>query len=193
MTVGDHLIAATADHEAAFVHRLKERSASAWAELYDSCYLKLFRYAYVRLRDAALAEDITASVFLEAYEHIDSFTYRGRPLLAWLYRIATHLVGKNLRSRRREQRALEASAARLEQSAPGPETSVERHDLLEALGKLTKDQQQVIILRHFTGLTFAQVAAVMNRRKEAVYALHIRALASLRRLMTGKTKEAKKT
>src|SRR5439155_20712885 len=57
--------------------------------------------------------------------------------------------------------------------------------LAEALGKLTEDHREVIVLRHLAALSFAEVAMRMNRTENSVYKLWVRALANLRSAMGG--------
>src|SRR3990170_3508515 len=74
----------THDDEARLVQLAKERSPTAWAQIYDASYQKLFRYCYARTGDTTTAADLASRVFLEALEGIDRYVYRGRPLLASL-------------------------------------------------------------------------------------------------------------
>src|SRR3990170_174777 len=96
----------THDDEARLVQLAKERSPTAWAQIYDASYQKLFRYCYARTGDTTTAADLTSRVFLEALEGIDRYVYRGRPLLAWLYRIARNVVSDHLHAAQRESVAL---------------------------------------------------------------------------------------
>lgn len=57
--------------------------------------------------------------------------------------------------------------------------------LAEALGKLSEDYREVIILRHLEQLPFAEVAARMHRSEDSVQKLWVRALARLRQSMGG--------
>jgi RNA polymerase sigma-70 factor (ECF subfamily) len=123
-------------------------------------------------------------VYLEALEGIDRYEYRGRPLLAWLYRIARNVVSDHLRSRERETRALEQAASTMATHDPGPAAQVaDRQDVLAAVRQLTDDQQQLIALRFYAGFTTAEIAGAMGRSERAVYSLEVRALASLRKLL----------
>ncbi len=170
--------------EARLVQRAKERSPSAWAEIYDAHYRKLYRYCYARTSDQAAAADLASKVFLEALEGIDRYVYRGRPLLAWLYRIARNVTSDHLRARRRESEAFHRSADALEPHDPGPAAQVaDRRDVLAALHHLTDDQQQVIALRYYADFTTPEIAHAMERSERAVYSLEVRALAALRRLL----------
>ena len=172
------------DPEALLVQRAKERWPSAWAEIYDTHYRKLFRYCYARTGSQASAADLASKVYLEALESTDSYVYQGRPLLAWLYRIARNVVSDHLRSQRRESDALQQMGTLLERHDPGPASQVaDREDVLAAVQKLTDDQQQVIALRYYAGLSTAEIAQAMERGESAVYSLEVRALAALHRLL----------
>ena len=174
--------AVPADAEASLVERAKARSSSAWAEIYDSCYPKLYRYCYARTSDEAAAADLASRVFLEALEGIDRYVYRGRPLLAWLYRIARNLAGDHMRARRREADKLQRAGGVLDAHDPGPASQVtDQLDLFAAMKALTEDQQQVISLRYYAGLTTGEIASAMHRSERAVYSLEVRALAAMRR------------
>jgi len=170
--------------EALLVQRAKERRPSAWVEIYQAHYRNLYRYCYARTQSEATAADLASKVYLKALESIDRYVYRGRPLLAWLYRIAHNVVSDHLRAQRRESKALERLAAFLESADPGPASQVsEREDLLAALQQLTDEQQQVIALRYYAGLATPEIAQTMDRSERAVYSLQLRALATLRRLL----------
>lgn len=172
------------DDEALLVQRAKERSSSAWAQIYDASYQKLFRYCYARTGDTTTAADLTSRVFLEALEGIDRYVYRGRPLLAWLYRIARNVVSDYLHAREREAKALAEAGSLLDPHAPNPASQVaDQADLLDALRRLTGDQQQVVVLRYYAGFTTAEIAQALERSERAVYSLEVRALAALRRAL----------
>ena len=172
------------DAEALLVQRAKERSPSAWSEIYDTSYRKLFRYCYARTSNEGTAAELASQAFLEALRSIDRYVYRGRPLLAWLYRIARNVVSDHLNKQRREAQALQDAGVLLEPHDPGPASEVgDRQDVLEALQHLTDDQQQIVALRYYSGFTTTEIAQAMGRSEQAVYSLEVRALAALRRLL----------
>ncbi len=191
------------DDEAELVRAAKARSASAWTEIYNASYRRLFRYALARTNDRAAAEDIASSVFLQALNDIDSFNYRGKPLLAWLYGIARHLVSKHLRSQRRKQTMSglrnvasrfmlwqvrsphaeqESADVTAQPAADGdPGHLVERLDLRHALDRLTDDQREVTVLHFYGGFSIPAISMLLGKKERAVYSLHARALDTLRR------------
>jgi len=184
LVAGQSLFDAQPSAEARLIQEAKGGSPSAWARIYDAHYQQLYRYCYARTSDQEAAADLASQVVLAALEGIDRFDDRGRPLLAWLYRIARNACVDYLRSRQRESLAIEQAATQQEQVEPSPAAAVdERRDLLAALRQLTEEQQQLIALRYYAGLSTSEIADAMERAPVAVYSLEARALASLRRLL----------
>jgi len=171
--------------EARLIQRAKEGDPAAFAEIYDRYQPAIYRYAFYRVGDVATAEDLTSEVFVRLVEKIDRFTYRGRPLLAWLYTIARNLVTDY---RRHAGRSLPLPLAeQLEAGTAEPEEAVERMltqgRLVAAIACLTEDQRQVILLKFIEGLDNEAVARTLGKSVGAVKALQHRALAALRRTL----------
>jgi RNA polymerase sigma-70 factor (ECF subfamily) len=160
-------------------------SQEAWAHIYDQHYMQIFNYCYLRTGNRAVSEDLVADVFLEALRGIRRYRYRGTPFVAWLYRIAHNLTADHLqRNARRPTVPLASEEQNPQLQAPDDTArSAVWHDVHAAIQQLTDDQQQVILLRFFQGLSHEETAAVMGRRSGAVRALQNRALVALRRLM----------
>jgi RNA polymerase sigma-70 factor (ECF subfamily) len=179
------------DPEANLVRRAKERWPSTWAEIYDAYYKKLYRYCYARCGSEATAADLASKVYLEALEGIDKYEYRGKPLLAWFYRIAHNVVVDHLRAKEREGRAFERVASFQAPHSADPADDVDsQHDVRAAMRELTEEQQQVIELRYYGGLTTAEIAVAMDKTERAVYSLEVRALGGLRRALRPEVRNA---
>jgi RNA polymerase sigma-70 factor (ECF subfamily) len=171
--------------ETRLIQRAKEGDPAAFAELYDQYQPAIYRYIFYRVDDTATAEDLTADVFVRLVERIDRFTYRGRPLLAWLYTIARNLV---MDHHRRSGRSVPLSLDTPHVAdMPDPEETAEdalaQQRLAAALSCITKDQREVIILKFIEGLNNETVAQTMGKSVGAIKALQHRALAALRRVM----------
>lgn len=173
---------ATDAFEEDLIRRVKNRDEDAWSELYDLHYPNLYRYAFARLRSREEAEDVAAQVFLEALRGIDGFSYRGKPMLAWLYRIARNLIADHLRYQIRRDRAAQNLPGG-ENYAPAADASLDTLELLDAISRLTIDQQEVLILRFFMSLPAKATAQMLGKNETAVFALQVRAIGALRRIM----------
>ncbi len=172
----------TDDAEAALIERARELDDAAWAAIYERHAEQVYAYIYYRLGDQHIAEDLAADVFVKAVAGIKGYRYRGTPLLAWLYRIAHNVTVDHRKSAQtRMQRTSTDALERVEEPRDELGQRDQRQDMLAAIRRLTPDQQQVVILRFYTGMSNAEVAQVIGKPEGAVKALQTRALRSLRR------------
>ncbi len=171
--------------EERLIQRAKEGDPAAFVEIYERYYPFVYRYTFYRVEDVATAEDLTAEVFVRVVENIGRFTYRGRPLLAWLYTIARNVVTDHYR--RAGQLPTVPLNGRLVADGDAPEKALEQtltqERLAAAIARLTEEQRRVILLRFVEGLDGEAVARILGRSVGAVKALQHRALAALRRIL----------
>ncbi len=174
---------AIADHrERSLIDRARAMDADAWDELYSLHYGSIQRYALFRLNDPAAADDIAAEVFLEAVRGIGRYRYRGVAFRAWLYRIAHNLTAdyrRRIATRQDHESAADGGTEQLPCADFVPALEQER-DIRAAVSLLTDEQQQVVILRFFEGLSLAETAEATGRKAGAIKSLQHRALERLR-------------
>ena len=170
--------------EARLVESAKRGDKRAVGELYQRHVDMIYRYTYARVKNVAVAEDLTAQVFLKALEGLENYEYTGAPFRAWLYRIAHARTVDYWRRQQRRQEVLLPDS--LPAPLPSPEeivaARVEWRGAVELISRLTDDQRDVIILRFIEAMSLAEVAEVMDKTVGAVKALQHRALASMARL-----------
>jgi RNA polymerase sigma-70 factor (ECF subfamily) len=160
-----------------------------------------------RVRGKVDPSDLVQEAFLEA--HRDFRQFQGQTeaeLRAWLRRLlATNLadqVRRYRRTQRRDLRLEQQLAAELDQSSQAldrgliaPESSpsaraARREEglrLAEALERLPADYRDVLLLRHFQGLTFPEVARRLDKTLDSVKNVWLRSLARLRRVLEEET------
>ena len=139
--------------------------ANAFGELYDLFVERVYRYLYFRTGSHPEAEDLTEQVFLKAWEAIGRYRWQGRPFLAWLYRLAHNAHIDHVRSQKpttslnNHDRPVElaSSSATLELTR-----ALDADLLARALGELTPEQQQVIVMKFLEGLDNEQIAQSMD-------------------------------
>jgi RNA polymerase sigma-70 factor (ECF subfamily) len=172
------------DEESLLIHRAQLSDRAAWDEIFQRNYHRVYTFVFTRVGDRQSAEDITADVFVEAWKSIRRFTYRGIPLISWLFQIAHNLMSDFLRrrSRARTERLAEDAAA-LRDPRDEAQTVAEWQSVASAFKRLTMEQQQVLVSRFVEGLSLAETAAAMGKRENAVKALEFRALKSVRRIL----------
>jgi len=172
------------DEEAQLIARARASERAAWDEIFQRHYHRVYVFVFCRVGDATAAEDLTADVFVEAWKGIDRFSYRGVPLIAWLYRIAHNLLADFL-EKRRKSRTQPLEEGPREVADPRDEAeSVALWDMVSnAFKKLTREQQMVLVSRFLEGLSVAETAALLGKNENAVKALEFRALKSVRRIL----------
>ncbi len=170
------------NEERALVQRAIRHDREAFAQLYDRFVDRIFRYIYYKVGARAEAEDLTAQVFMKAWEAIGHYQWMDRPFAAWLYRIAHNIVVDYFRTRR-DISSLDEMPFIEEENAASLEEITQRHMTAEvlrrAISRLTQDQQRVIILRFLEGYSTEQVAQILDKQPGAVRTLQHRALAGL--------------
>lgn len=156
-----------------------------------------------RLQTKVDAGDVVQETFLEAHRNFGMFRgHEEGEFIAWLRgilagRIANlvrHFVGTQGRDIRRERdldvnldqssRAFDRGLVALQST---PSQHMVRQELrvmfANTLARLPEEYREVILLRHFEELPFADVATRMNRSLDSVQKLWIRGLARLRQLV----------
>jgi RNA polymerase sigma-70 factor (ECF subfamily) len=172
--------------DATLIARAQQGDRAAVAEIYERHHPAIYRYIFYRVDDTPTAEDLTGMVFVRVVENIDRFVYRGRPLLTWLYTIARNVVVDHPR------RTGGAAAVPLDERLAVGEGDVERaaeraltqQRLAAALGHLTEDQRQVILLKFIEEMSNEEVAETLGKTIGAVKSLQHRALAALQRVLS---------
>ncbi|HST90447.1 MAG TPA: sigma-70 family RNA polymerase sigma factor [Ktedonobacterales bacterium] len=179
----------TTEPEAALVERAIRRDAEAFGALYDRYFDRVYRYARLRVGNAADAEDVAAAVFLSAWRAIDRFSPKHDASFAgWLFRLAHNAVVDRYR-RARDDVSLDAEAPRSEEVTllANPESLLEWRltvdELRHALAQLTEGQREVVLLRFVEGLSAREVGDILGKQEGTVRGMQFRAIEALRRIL----------
>jgi RNA polymerase sigma-70 factor (ECF subfamily) len=169
---------------------------AAFGELYTRYVKKIYNYIYYRTGNHHDAEDLTSRVFFRALAHIDSYTDRGVPFSAWLYRIAHNLVANWHRDRGR-QKVVPLDEYISNDSGPtAPESVTENLEdsekLLEKIRELPEERQQLLVLKFVERLSNAEIGEIMNRTEGAIKSLYHRTLLSLRDRLEDEDREPRR-
>lgn len=84
-------IGKNSDILAAILAKAKNGEQSAFGELYNLYFKKIYRFIFFRVSHKEVAEDLAEEVFLKAFTKISS-TKEGSSFEGWLYQIARNLV-----------------------------------------------------------------------------------------------------
>lgn len=181
------------DAEGQLLVRLQAGEEAAFDELVRTHQEALVRFAARVVGDVDEASDVVQETFIRAYERIGDFR-GGANLYTWLYRIAHNLAISHLR-KKKVRRFLrldhEATAGEARTAVPlqlvaadDPGADLERSEALRhievAIAALPPRQRSIFVLRHYEGLTHAQIALVVGRTEGAIRAGYFHAVRKLR-------------
>ncbi|MFJ3824584.1 sigma-70 family RNA polymerase sigma factor [Streptomyces nodosus] len=180
--------------EPALITRAQQGDREAFGELYRMHYDMIAAFVGHRVRsNPALAEDLTADVFVKAWAKIGTFTWTGTPIRAWLCTIARNVVADHFKVAATRRLTFVDQITCVQDAWAVPANTAEDTalsaltlaDLLDALSEITPRQQAVIRLRFLGELSISETARTMGTTDAAVKTLQWRALDSLRKVYTG--------
>lgn len=173
------------EQERGLVEQAIARNPDAFAELYDRYADRVYRHVYYRLGKPEDAEDLSAQVFLKAWNAVDRYEIRNRPFGVWLLSIGHNLLIDHYRSRREIVELDKVVVPAGENSDPEAraEKSLANEELRKAIAKLKQDQRAVVIMRYIDGLGYDEIAQALSKSEGAVRVMMHRSLLALRELM----------
>lgn len=191
-----------AERIAEVIARAQKRDAAAFDVLIEAYSDRLYGYFYRLTGRRDDADDLLQDLFVRLVRRIGEYQHDGR-FEAWLFRIATNLVRDRVRRARRARTAVldqddgdddAGLLARLpDRSAEDPAEVVPRSEqvdrLQEAIEQLPDGEREVIVLRHFSQMSFRGIAEVMGTPLGTALARAHRGLSRLRQLMDGEEVE----
>lgn len=138
--------------------------------------LPAFRLAMQLLGRPEEAKDVAQDAMLRFFTSLDRFQPE-RPVLPWLFRIVHNRV-RDLQRQRRRRRVdsldsfLEDTGIEPVSGRPGPEELTQRRQLQrriwQALGTLSSKHREILILRDYQDLAYADIASVLGIPKGTV-------------------------
>jgi RNA polymerase sigma factor (sigma-70 family) len=173
--------------------RATKHDSRAFGELFDRYAGKVYNHCFRRTADWSLAEDLTSVVFLEAWRKRKQVRLHGDSVLPWLLAVANNCLRNAERSRRRYNRLLAKLPKSEDSSALDAETSERIDDaeqmrnILHLVHQLSMEDQEVITLCDWSGLTYEETATALAIPLGTVKSRLSRAHARLRALMDAET------
>lgn len=174
------------------IHRLKNGDPSVFTDIVTQWQNMVYNTALSIVQNETDAEDITQDVFIEVYEKAEQF--RGDALLStWIYRITINKALDLQRKKKRQKNGglLQKIFAVNEEDEPvdfdHPGVQLDNKEkagmLFKALKKLPENQQAAFTLHKMEGLTYQEMAEVMEISLSAAEGLMVRAKAGLKKTL----------
>lgn len=166
-----------------WAEHIRDGSYEEFARLFHTYYKELvcFSEGYVRMPE--VAEGLVQEIFVNIWRGRQTWNPRGT-LKAYLYGAARNHSLKYLRRRRTTRRIKDELSRWAAVSEEGPDADVEYEEfsraVRRAIEQLPERRRQVFKLSREQGLTYAEIAAVMDISVNTVENQMVRAMKSLR-------------
>ncbi len=145
--------------------RAAQRDRMYFKPLYERYFEPIYRYLFKRTADNELTNDLCQQVFLKAMQKLDSYTFKGVPFSAWLYRIAANELAMYYRKNQR-QRVVSIELTDFlqlrEEIQPLSDETDPREALIYALDQLKESDLEIVELRFFEHRPFREIADMLD-------------------------------
>ena len=161
---------------------------AAFDELYEHFFPKIYNLIYVRVKNAATADDIVSDVFEKMVEHLAEFDNTKASFATWLSRIAMRTLTDYYRWQSYRQNVEwddVFSPAVDEKERPEGQLLIKegKSELLKAVGKLGEREQRIIELKFWGELSNKEIAETLDISAANVGVILFRAMGTLRKIL----------
>jgi len=141
--------------------------SAAFELLIDKYQKKIFKLAFRIVNDYNDAEDITQSVFIKAYEKLDTFDPKHK-FFSWLYRIAIN-ESLNFLDKKKHYEGIDQNMVSKERTPEETFYNIElNRNIQDALMNLKSDYRVVMILKHLNNLSYSEISQVLKIPEKTV-------------------------
>jgi RNA polymerase sigma-70 factor, ECF subfamily len=181
------------DPDAALMKRVTQGDQRAFEELVEKYKQPVFNFIYRTIPDAAEAEDLAQTVFVQVYKAAAKYRVEAK-FSTWLFTIARNLCLNELRRRSRHPAESLEAASSPEEDAPGRQfedvRNVAAPDRLvqdelvakvsEALKDLPENQRTAILLYQEQDKSYDEISEILGTSLSATKSLIHRARETLK-------------
>ena len=168
------------DHEEAQWVRCAQADPAQFVRLYERYVERIYAYVQRQTRDEPTTQDIVATTFAQALQHLPQYRWRGVSFGAWLYKIARNEIRRHYNRGRWLLPLTEwlPSDHNLEQVV---QQRNQTHVLRQAMSRLSARDREVLQLHYDEELSHTEIGIVLGCSSRNVAVRLHRALRRLRR------------
>lgn len=141
------------------IEAVKRGDRDAYRDIVDRYKVRAYHMALGIVGDPQDALDVSQAAFIKAYKNIGRFDTE-RSFLPWFYRILRNLCLDHIRRAKRRREVPLSEAIMLADASAERET---HRALRRAIDTLAVEQREVVMLHYFEGLSYKEMASVLER------------------------------
>lgn len=182
--------------ETQLIRRAKDGDIAAFEQLISNYQIKIYHIAYHMLSNEQDAEDAAQEAMLKAYRYLGSFKEESG-FYTWIYRI-THNICLDMLRKRKRSLAHETDLMKKDQDGqeaelqivdakPQPEEQLMSQqvqtEMQNAIAELKENYRVVLVMRDIEGMSYDDIAAVLEISVGTVKSRLNRARENLRKII----------
>lgn len=187
-------------HSDALIARARTGDQSAQGRLVQLWYKRIYNFGYKFFMDHDMAMEVSQRTFISMCKNLSSLQEVAR-FKPWLYKIAVNYCREEAR-KKKNNRSLSFDMVWNHDAEESPkwESSGQRHhnperqlqqrelaDILQtALGELSDEQREVVIMKEYEGLKFREIADILNISENTVKSRMYYGLDGLKKILEKK-------
>ncbi len=150
-----------------YVSQCLEGNKDAFGFIVDKYERAIFNIALRIVKEYDDARDITQSVFVKAYEKLDSYNSSFK-FFSWIYRIAINESLNFVNRKKPDETVDERFVAPTISPVDQLQVSELNASIQQALARLKPDYRAVIVLKHFKELSYREMSEVLQIPEKTV-------------------------
>jgi RNA polymerase sigma-70 factor, ECF subfamily len=152
--------------ESSLIRAAQRGDHDAFRMLYESYHDRFYNVAYYMLKDTQLTEDTVQTIFLKIYRGLPAYRFESS-FLTWAYKIAMNEARNQLRNKKSDLplAILSGTMHEIHQKAgPHEEHMIQQREEIvrRAVMELTPKLRTVIVLKYVNGLSYDEIASILN-------------------------------
>lgn len=166
---------------ALLVTKAQNGNKEAFKGIFECLNNRLFTYALLRTSNREDALDIVQETFIELWNTLNKFEYRTEEEFnGFVFTLAKRKLYKYYKSKEK--------SVQLNEGANGSYGSYEMKTenyryLLKNVNTLSSENQKLLKLRYWSGMTFGEIASALNIKETTAKVRHHRAIQQLKTLL----------
>jgi len=150
---------------------------NAFRVIFDQFVDRLYGYSFSRTQTRADALDVVQETFVDLWSALPGFEFRSdEEFSGFIFKILKRKISKLHRARRAD--------VSLDDLGSDIKVEVEIEDyrfIMDGLDSLSPKYREVVKLRYWSGMTFSEIASILNSNEGAIKVRHHRAIEKLKK------------